>query len=522
LYFHLTIAWVDCVQLVAKRPPPAPYGPCALATAIRALRFAFTSGVVENMRGQLWVIFVTSPKPRMSRGWAAGIVVSLILAGRQGSVAAQVAAQPSGFHFGSYGRVNVASDGRGREGRDADIVAHGSRVDDPTYAELEFRQENAWGSDIKTRIVATLAIFPPLFHYSGQLPGNWAVRQLYAQGSYRDWLFWAGSRMYRGDDIYLLNWWPLDNQNTVGGGVGAKLGAGTTIALHAGMQRLENTYQHQLIPSVAPYGFGAQDVSYLDRPRTIESLKLVHQFQGEPASASGLKAVLYGEAHELPAGIRRDPTLSYDIPLPSDAGFLVGGQLTFYTGERDTFASLFVRYASGLAAYDPLEAPASFANDRSTTGAHEMLVALSSNYEWGAFGILAAAYLRFFRDPGASATSLKKYDEGIVIARPQLYLGEHFGVGLEGSFQSRRYAVLDPATDGPLTASMLRGAVLPYFSPSGRGSFKRPQIGLVYAFTARNAGARSLFPPEDVFSIRRYEHYAGITTEWWFDLSAYP
>ena len=25
---------------------------------------------------------------------------------------------------------------------------------------------------------------------------------------------WAGSRMYRGDDIYLLDFWPLDNLNT--------------------------------------------------------------------------------------------------------------------------------------------------------------------------------------------------------------------------------------------------------------------------------------------------------------------
>jgi hypothetical protein len=24
--------------------------------------------------------------------------------------------------------------------------------------------------------------------------------------------------MYRGDDVYLLNWWPLDNLNMVGGG----------------------------------------------------------------------------------------------------------------------------------------------------------------------------------------------------------------------------------------------------------------------------------------------------------------
>ena len=30
---------------------------------------------------------------------------------------------------------------------------------------------------------------------------------------------WVGSRMYRGDDIYLFDYWPLDDHNIVGGGV---------------------------------------------------------------------------------------------------------------------------------------------------------------------------------------------------------------------------------------------------------------------------------------------------------------
>jgi maltoporin len=93
---------------------------------------------------------------------------------------------------------------------------------------------------------------------------------------------------------------------------------------------------------------------------------------------------------------------------------------------------------------------------------------------------------------------------------------------VEGSFQERRYAYLDPATDGPLTATEWRGGIIPYFSPSGRGSYKRPQLRVIYAVTARNDGARALYPSQDVFAQRQVEHYIGLGAEWWFNSSSYP
>jgi hypothetical protein len=442
---------------------------------------------------------------------------------------AQVPSFPTGhFEFGSYGRVNLASDGRGRTGRPADIVANGSRVDEDSSAELEFRREDAWNESIKTRIVTTLALLPPFFHFSGKPQNAIAVRQLYAQATYDDWILWAGSRMYRGDDIYLLNWWPLDNQNTVGGGAGVKLKTDTQISLHAGMQRLDNPFQNQVVPNVNPTGFGSVPVALLDRPRTIETLKITqffrnskdkHYFQSDGA---GLKAILYGEAHQIASGIRRDPDLTADRTLPADTGFLIGAQLTYWTGQRDGYVSLIARHARGLAAYDPLAVPYSFANDKTTSGTTESQIALAGNYEAGMFGIMAASYVRFFRDGGPSGLSREKYDEGIILARPQVYFGDHFGLGVEGSYQARRYAFLDPNTNSAASASLLRGAILPYFSPSGRGSFKRPQIGLVYAITSRNAGAQALYAEEDVFRRRSTEHFVGIFTEWWFNSSSYP
>ena len=183
---------------------------------------------------------------------------------------------------------------------------------------------------------------------------------------------------------------------------------------------------------------------------------------------------------------------------------------------------LYFRHAEGIAAYDPLAVPLTFANDHTTAGSTENLVALGGNYEVGPFGVLVGGYLRSFRDGEPRPTSSQKYDEGILAVRPQLYLGERFGVAVEGAFEARRYAVLDPQTDAPLAAQEWRFGVIPYFSPSGRGSYKRPQLRAIYNLTARNNATRELYPALDVFSQRNVEQYVGLGVEWWFNSSSYP
>jgi maltoporin len=442
------------------------------------------------------------------------------------------------FEFGSYGRVVTASDLRGGTGREANFIAHGDRIDEGSYAELELRREDRFSEHVTTKVVWTLGFFPPFFHFSGDAMQAIAIRNLYAQGTYDDLTLWVGSRMVRGDDIYLLDWWPLDNQNTVGGGAGYKFRWGvdeTTIAAHVGMQRLDSTYQFEQVPAPTPGVLAAQEgptsqnVTVLDRPRTIESLKITHLFKHpNPEQKDGFKLILYGEAHELSAGVYQDVTESPPVmtPLPADSGWLLGAEVAYWTGHRDTFVQLFVRHAEGIAAYDPLAVPLTFANDRTTRGSTENLLAIGGNYEYGPFGILLGTYLRSFRDGDPSPTTSQKYDEGIFAVRPQLYLGQHWGVALEGAFEARRYAVLDPNTDQPLVASAWRAGIIPYFSPSGRGSYKRPQLRVIYALTARNAAARELYPSQgpaaDVFSQRSTEHFLGLGAEWWFNSSSYP
>lgn len=433
---------------------------------------------------------------------------------------------PGKFEFGSYGRVRIASDLRGGTGRIANVVAHGTRIDEESYAELELRREDIFRGLVKSKVVATLALFPEFFHFTGNATQAIGVRNLYAQATVREWTVWAGSRMYRGDDIYLLNWWPLDNQNTVGGGVGWTCSCGDrSVQAHVGMQRLDNPYQTQFVATTAPFGVGSAQVLKLDRPRIVETLKATQLFRNGKLFTNpkaGMKISLYGEVHEIGAGVMRDTLTNKDRGLPEDYGFVVGAQAGVWTGERDTHVNFFVRHARGLAAYDPLEAPQTFANDRTTSNSSDTIFALGGNFEHGMFGVLGGAYVRFFRDGDPSPTTTQKYDEGTVVLRPQLFFGEMFGVAAEGSFQARRYAYVDPATNGPLVASAWRFGVMPFFSPAGRGAFKRPAFRVIYAMTWRNHGAQETYPAEDVFAKRDVEHFLGLNVEWWFNSSSYP
>jgi maltoporin len=442
------------------------------------------------------------------------------------------------FEFGSYGRVQIASDLRGGTGRQANIVSNGTRIDEDSYAELELRREDSFEDGIKNKVVTTLALFPPFFHFSGDATQNIALRNLYDQATYGPVTMWVGSRMYRGDDIYLLDWWPLDNQNTVGGGIGVNLPptsfGETSIAAHVGLQRLDNATQFEQIPVVAPFGVGTTNVTVLDRPRMTETLKITQLVRNSKAAhpfaddddKRGFKFILYGEAQEISAGVYTDTTVgtsnNTQTPYAADSGFLVGGEIAYWTGKRDTFIQVFARYAHGLAAYDPLSEPTAFSQNNTTNGANEALFAVGGNYEVGAFGLLYGAYFRYFTAGDPQPTSIQTYDEGTIDVRPQLFIGEHWGIAIDGSYQARQYAELDPTTNSPLYAAEWRGGIIPYFSPSGRGSYKRPQLRLLYAVTARNEGARALYATQDVFSQRSIEHYLGLGVEWWFNSSSYP
>ncbi len=438
---------------------------------------------------------------------------------------------PTGFAFGSYGRMIAAGDLHGGPGRDSNIVAHGSRLDEGNYVELELRRDDYWNvAKTGTRLVATLAIASPVFHYTGNFGIQMAVRNLYLEtrgfgGS--NLSVWAGSRMYRGDDIYLLDYWPLDNTNTLGGGARYDFTPNTYLAAHYGISQPTTDFFVQSVTESQPFNSpGAANALILNRQEIEGSLKLSHIIRvGE---TGGVKGVLYSELHQLPAGQYQLADGKTFETLPSDVGFVIGGQIGAFTGKRDTHVNLFVRYATGLAAYGDFTTPDQLAPDKTTNGAHELVVALGGNYEVGAFGLMLGAYVRSFRN--ASPTlNFEDVDEGIVALRPHVFFGELGGLAVEGSFQGQQRGVLRSAAggtpgvtgSGALTPSLWRIGVIPFLTPAGRGDYSRPQFRLIYAVSSRNQDAKALYPQDDAYSIRSIEHFLGFGVEWWFNSTSY-
>ena len=432
-----------------------------------------------------------------------------------------------GFHFGSYGRVIAGGDATGRPGRDADIVARGSRLDESNYAELELRREDYWKkTGAYTRIVATTAFANPVFHYNGQFAASIALRNLYLEETglgAKGLSVWAGSRMYRGDDIYLLNFWPLDNLNTIGGGLGYAFGPArrTNLKFHAGLNQPTDPYYRQTVLRAPPQNqFGETEVALLDRQKLVSSLKLDHTWPvGE---SGGVKGILYGEFHYVPEGQREVESKIYES-LPKDFGFVAGGQVTAFTGKRSTYITATGRFAQGLAAYGELNAPTQLRPNRRTTGAYELIVTLSGNWEKGPVGVMFGSYYRQFRN-ASKQLDFDDVNEGIVLARPTVWFGELAGLSLEGSYQMQQRGVLDEVTPGvfkPVIAGLGRVGIIPFITPGGRGGFQRPHIRFIYTLTVRNAGARSFYAADDVFARRTVDHFIGLGAEWWFGSTSY-
>lgn len=447
----------------------------------------------------------------------------LLLSISASALAEEVAAPTPGidllngrFEFGSYGRVGIGSDLAGRVGRSANVVAHGPRLIEEGYAELELRREDTFGP-VKSRVVTTVAFFPPFFHFNGQSTQSIALRNLYAEASVGEgFSAWVGSRMYRGDDVYLLNLWPLDDLNTVGGGV--RLGFGkTTLRAHVGMQRLDLPSTFQVVANTNPVGFGAVSVARLDRPRLIESLKLTHELDGP--SGIGVRLSLYAEGHQLPSGVRRSTSTGDEQVLPGDWGVLFGAQVTAWHEKR--FAHLWARQTVGLATTDELAMPTTFNNQLTTVGARSTRLALAGGWDSAHVGVLLGGYLDLVRDASISGTSAGKYDEGALSARLQWYAAKYFGVAVEANTQRRVYALVDE-TGALRGGSVTQVGVMPYFSPLGHGLFQRPQLRLVYAVSLRDAGARSFYGVDDPFARRGVEHFVGLSVEWWFNATTYP
>jgi maltoporin len=416
--------------------------------------------------------------------------------------------------------VGIGADLRGHEGFATNVVSHGSRLEEAPYIELDFYYSRSIGGDPakRWRIVLTPAFAGgDLFHYTGDFTSHIAIRNVYAETQnlfVKGLRLWVGSRQYRGDDIYLFDYWPMDNLNTVGGGFSYQYKK-FTVAMHAGLNRLDDLYQYETL-AVPPRGLGpAGSSTVLDRPRFVASLKLTQQFGDFP----GAKVSLYGEIHTLPDGTQTDPVTYRQTALPADIGWVAGAQLGGWLRPY-VFLNLWLRAAGGLAAYGELTVPTGLDPTRKVTNAREIVGAMSGNWESKWLGIMFGAYVRRFNDASTSDYNPASYTEGIVALRPHIYWNNYFHTAVELSYQARQTDGVDFVANRVLTPQVFRFSLLPIVAPLGRGTYSRPQLYLVYTVSAVNDDARiALYDPTDFRYSQSTVHYLGAGVEWWFNSS---
>ncbi|MCA9670564.1 MAG: carbohydrate porin [Myxococcales bacterium] len=426
-----------------------------------------------------------------------------------------------GFRFGTYGRMGISSDlDEGSKAKSLNVVSHGPRLEESPYAEFDLGYVLERGkNNFRFRIAFTLAFFEDFFHYNGKFEATLAVRNLFAQAEnvfIPGLSFWAGSRMYRGNDIYLLDYWPLDNLNTIGGGAGIQLRSKTRIDLHVGVNRLDDPFQLQRLDVPAPT-FGTEPVDVLDRQRTIGSIKITQQFDNIWGKLC-MKIVGYGEIHYLPSGTRRetgDPLIEEE--LPQDAGWVVGAQVGFWSfGQNNGFLNFWARFAGGLAAYGDLAVPRGLGPDKTSADAREIVLAAAGNYERGLLGVTWGGYARYFRDGDGVQSDFDDGWELVFAARPHLIITDWFHQAFEASIQHRRPDGLNPRTQTQLKPTVFKFTVMPTLNWK-RGVYSRPQIRLLYTLSVLDRGAQLGYPVEDQRYGEAVQHYLGIQVEWWLN-----
>jgi hypothetical protein len=330
---------------------------------------------------------------------------------------------------------------------------------------------------------------------------------------------WVGSRMFRGDDIYLLDFWPLDDANMYGGGIGLKFDT-WTVDYYIGFNRLEIDWQYQE-KQVVTDTFGAESITWMDRQRLVTGLKYEHKYQLSD-KGTGIKWKLFGELQRIGEGEKFNDPVDDDnsIVYPEDLGWSVGGQLGLYGYQKNSFFNMFFKYSGGLAAYGLLSVPWGFDNEYKTTNAKEFLFGFSGNNEFKHFGNMCGAYVRYFEDADPNKYDNDDFIEYIFAVRPHVVLHEYFYLAFELSHQLKRtngLTRLDDDSEKNILPQVTKISFIPIVTIGG-GNYARPQLRLVYTAAFQNDDAKALYNEQDIRSQRSVLHYFGLSAEWWFNV----
>lgn len=431
------------------------------------------------------------------------------------------------FFFGSYGRVGMSSNEQGGEGPRHQVTAYAPRLIEDNYLELDFGYHAYSGAHAEVDVITTISAFDHFFHYNGQADAQLAIRRAYVEarkiGGSNLWAS-LGSRWLRGNDIYLMNFWPLDDLNTLGLTLGHQ-GSKHDFWVHAGVSRLNHRSQTQYVSVPSASNFGAESVLMLNRQRLILASLYERRYaiKSGKSSGAGWKWKLYSEYHALPSGQETlEGSFTDQKTLPDDAGLVAGLQLGVWgLGHQHNHLNLWARYAKGLAIYDELGTPQALATDRRSWAAQEWRLALAGNWnldQKGLFSIQWGSYIRHYQDADALTVDYDDRLEGSAVIRPQLNLNGFFTPAVEASAQWSQAQGSHPVDLSNQAAQIYQFAFIPAisFSQEPLNAYSRPQLRLIYAVTLLNDAALARYPQIDPRAQHQVSHYLGARAEWWF------
>ena len=379
---------------------------------------------------------------------------------------------------------------------------------------------------LKLRPVITLAFDGTLFHDTGEFDAHPALRNMYLDGQItHEMSAWAGSRMYRGDDIYLLDYWPLDNQNTVGGGVFLHHpihSDAVELAVAGGLNRLNDPFQYQVIEVANPVQ-GETTVLQLNRQRIMASGSAAFIKDGGPGNLSirdeGPRRAPQARRRRLQERRRHAHPHARGLRLPRRCrGQPLGFQPVDSKFRRHV--NLFVRYAKGLAAFDELQPPTSLGPIAPCRRANEFTFGISGNYDHALGNVMLGFLTRDFNDSTGEDSSATGWEYAADI-RPLAKLGKGFFAGADLSYQARFPRGLNNITLRAEDPAVVEIAPMLVFSPMGPSGYDRPELRLVYRAAHLNEGALDLYVPDDPRHAHEWVHFLGVQAEWWFNSTTY-
>lgn len=423
---------------------------------------------------------------------------------------------PSRFRFGSYGRFGVFTNQLGKDVQTVNAATRIPRLDKRPYLEIYLGYERALEDLGQFIVMLTPAIAGDPFHYTGKFEAALALRNAYvgmAQLGGTGLKAWAGSRMYRGDDAYLLDFWPLDDLNTLGGAIGYEA-HGFDAEVHVGASRVlgSNFFSQQIL--VADPQSGVTEISINNRQRLIGSLKASYYRQFNEWIAA--KAKLYMEGHSIAGGaVELKGNLTQT--LPSDSGYVIGGQVSFFQPNTRNYLHLFLRHGNDLGAYPALATPYGLNAQRKTTGARDTLFAFSLSTLFidriaGSF----AGYYRSFNDAQNDAFSATNLDEFAMAVRVQGTIWKFIQQGVEVSYQRTHPKSIQPDLLRQISPEVFKFSLLPTLA-SAPHLLPEFALRLVYTYTKTNSDTRYLFPVQDLRHSTRDFHFFGVQGEWLLD-----